>query len=818
MSFDHSITLPHRALSRHLRGILCGCLIAMPLLNSVHAQDLVASSAPAARRVDIAAGPLPLVLSQFAGTQGVTLSFDAAQLGSATSNGLHGVYTAQQGFDALLAGSGWQATVDRRGIYSLVHASQSTAGARAAAPAAATQAGSAPGTTTLSTIQVTAESQNATTEGSGSYTTRALTLGKGEYSMREIPQSVSVITRQRMDDQNINDIKDAMTQTTGVTVQGNANPYLNNSYYARGYALEAELDGIPSSGSLNVGAPQFDMSMYDRIEIIRGSAGLLEGSGEPGGLVNFARKRPTADTQVSGSLSVGSWNQFHGDLDVSGSLNQDKTLQGRMVIADTDNDEFYDHSHHESRMLYGIVEYHLGASTLLSLSGTVQHDETHGILSAIPAYSTGQLLDLSPSTNPFPDWTRSNQNTREAFAELDHFFDGGWRMRASARYRSSDTDARYIGLPGPVDAETGEVQYFPAADNTRFSWISADANASGPFELFGRTHQLMVGMNYDEVKTQDQYSNEPWGSTDFFQLVQLPQPSIPLVGNYQTRTEQYGIYGQARFSITDPFTFVLGGRVSNYHSFSGNADYGTTPDMPRDPGGVDHKFTPYAGLIYTLNSQISLYGSYSQIFVPQSELTASGSPLPPRTGDQYEIGAKGEFYDGKLNASMALFNLKDRNRAYYSSDIFFYSAAGEVRMNGAEAEIGGSPMPGWDLSAGYTYLDPHYRTEQDEANLSAITPRHNAKIWSNYHFQGEALRKFNIGAGLLASSGWTSGNVHAPGYATASLQVGYRIDPHWNVTATIDNALDRRYYQSFYAAGGFYGAPRSFMLTVRAKY
>lgn len=816
MSSSRAHRLRHQALYTHLRALLCGCLASAPLLMPAYAQD---APQAAARRVDVAAGPLARVLSQFAGMEGVALSFDASQLPS-SSNGLHGVYTTQQGFDELLAGSGWRATAGSQGIYSLVRApvpsSASPASSTPVPPA--TKASNQTDATTLGAIQVTAESQNATTQNSGSYTTRAVTLGKSEYSLREIPQSVSVVTRQRMDDQNLIDVKGAMTQTTGITVETNANPYLNNAYYARGYALAAELDGIPSSGSLDVGAPQFDLAMYDRIEVIRGSAGLLEGSGEPGGLVNFARKRPTADTEMSGSVSVGSWGQVHSDFDISGALNSDKSLQGRMVIADTDGDAFYDHSRHESQMLYGIVEYHLGPSTLLSLSGTVQHDETHGIMSAIPAYSTGQLLDVSPTTNLFPDWTKSNQNTREGFAELDHFFDGGWRMRVSARYRSTDTDARYLGIDSDIDPATSEVSYFPAADNTRFNWLAADANASGPFELFGRTHQLLVGVNYDEAKSRDQYSNEPDGTLDIFQLAQLPPLPTPLVGDYRTRTEQYGAYGQARFSLADPLTFVVGGRVTNYHQFSGNADYGTTPDMPRSPGGVDHKFTPYAGLIYDVSREISLYASYSQIFVPQSELTASGTPLPPRTGDQYEIGSKGEFFDGKLNASVALFDLKDRNRAYYSSDIFFYSAAGEVRMSGAETEIAGSPLPGWDLSAGYTYLDPHYRTEQDEANLSAITPRHNAKLWSNYHFQGDTLRGFNLGAGLIASSGWDSGNVHVPGYVTASLQVGYRIDPHWNITATVDNALDRHYYQTFYAAGGFYGAPRSVMLTLRGKY
>ncbi|WP_430390227.1 TonB-dependent siderophore receptor [Dyella sp. 20L07] len=797
------------------KALVLACALACAFASSpVFAQS--GEPAGALKRYDISAGALPKALVEFAEGAGAVLSFSASDLGSRQAAGLHGEYSIQGGFDALLAGSGWQAHRNSDGSYVLSRA-PATAAVPTQAATGATSAKPAE-TTNLAAVHVTADSKDATTAGTGSYTTRAVTLGKSEHALRDIPQSVSVLTRQRLDDQNIHDISEAMAQTTGVTTQVNNNPYLNNQYFARGYALSTELDGVPSTGSLNVGAPQFDLAMYDRIEVIRGSAGLLEGSGEPGGLVNFARKRPTADAEVSGSLSLGSWNDRHLDLDVGGPLTASGDLRGRAVVAGTDQDQSYGDSSRRSDMVYGILEYDLGPSTLLSLSGTVQRDGSRGILSAIPAYSTGELLELSAHDNPYPGWSNTNQTTREGFAELNHYFDNGWRTRASLRYRTSQNDAEYVGTYGGIDPATNETNYFPAADHTTFKWAAADINASGPFDLFGRTHQLLFGVNYDRLKSQDEYSNLAGGVIDFFDLVNLPKPDFPLVGNYQVRTVQYGAYGQARFSISDPLNVIVGGRVSHFQQYVGIGDFGTQPSMPESPGGVDHKFTPYAGVTYDVSKAVTLYTSYSQIFVPQAQLTASGTPLPPREGKQFEIGAKGSFMDGKLNASVAAFQLNDRNRAYYSSDIFFYSAAGEVTIKGVETEIAGSPLPGWDITAGYTYLDPQFRTDQDEANLSAVTPKHNAKLWSNYHFQGSALKNFNVGVGVLASSSFRSGNVSVPGYATVAAQLGYRIDPHWSMSIDLRNLLDHKYYQTFGGSGGYYGEPRAVMFTVRARY
>ncbi|WP_454691404.1 TonB-dependent siderophore receptor [Achromobacter aloeverae] len=777
-----------RALSTGLTAVAAAFMLAViPPAHAAPADD-------AQVYVDIAAQPLGAALIQLANQFSLSLAYSPDIVAGRNAPPVAGKLTVDQALRRLLAGSGIEFKRDGRNL-------------------SLSRGAAAPDATTLSTVTVTAESADARTEGTGSYTTRNVTLGKGETPLLDIPQSVSVVTRQRMDDQNMTTIRDALRQATGITTRINDNPYLNNQYFARGYALSSELDGVPSYGSLNVGAPQFDLAMYDRIEIIRGSAGLLEGSGEPGGLVNFARKRPTADFQASGSISAGSWDFYHSDLDVSGSLNQSQSLRGRAVIAGTDQNHFYGNSNAQSAMLYGIVEYDIDPSTLLSVSGTVQRDVRKGIMSQLPAYSDGSLLDISPKTNPFPDWTRAHQNTEEGFIELNHYFQNDWKARASFRYRHSDNNVKYLGVSSSVDPTDNTASYFPAADKTSFGWAGADVNFSGPFQLFGRTHRLLIGANYDRLDSKDNYSNVDGGTIDFDELVHLPEPALPYTGIYKVRTEQFGVYGQGRFQILDPLTLVVGGRVSNYKEYVGIGDYGTTPDMEKSPGAVSHKFTPYAGLIYKVTPDTSLYASYSDIFVPQSQLSASGSPLPPRSGRQYEAGVKSSLFDGRLNASAAIFKLQDRNRAYYVSDVFYYRAAGRVDMNGFEAEITGSPLPGWDLSAGYTYLDPHYETEQDD--LSMITPRHNVKLWSNYRFrQGTALEKFNVGAGILASSPLKNGTADTPGYVTASLQVGYQFNPRTSATLTVDNVLGKTYYQSI----GYYGNPRSVMLALRTRF
>ncbi|MDE1146584.1 MAG: TonB-dependent siderophore receptor [Azospirillaceae bacterium] len=769
----------------------------------------------AERRFDIPAQDLAPALVIFGAQSGLQVTVDGALIRTARTAGVAGGYAPLDALARLLAGSGF--TYSPAGTNTVLIVPAPKAGDTALQLGTLKVEGSADATT--------GGNDAARSEGTHDYAAHAATVaGKMPLTLREIPQSVSVVTRQQLDDQNLFTIEDAMRYVPGITVATNGNPYLGSQYYARGYALSSEYDGVPSTASLDTGNPQFDLAIYDRIEVLKGSAGLLQGSGEPGGVVNFARKHPLDTFQVSGGFAAGSWNDFHGDADITGPLNASGTIRGRAVVAGQDQDFFYQGSHARAGTAYGIVDADLTPDTLLSVSATLQQNNRQGISQGLPSYTDGQLLDVSRSFNADPDWTRGNQTTQEFFGELTHKFDSDWQVQGSLRYRDTNSVVRYAATQSGVDPATNTADYGTSIDRTNYSWLAADVNATGSFHLLGRTHQLLIGANYDKTESKDQYGGSSFSGVDIFGPLFADPHDVP-TGDYRTATEQYGVYGQVRLSLLDPLTAVLGGRLTHYRASSGNGDYGSAVAMTESPGATDHKATPYAGLIYDLTPEVSLYASYADVFVPQTSTTASGGSLPPRSGEQYEVGAKAALMDGKLNISGALFDLQDNHRAYnYPVGSFFYIATGEVETKGAEVEVSGSPLPGWDLTAGYTYLDAQYAkdaTQQGQAYNAAVTPHHNFKLWSSYRFTGGPLDRFNVGGGVLASSSLTgSDGVRAGGYAVFSGQVGYKLDDHWQASLTVNNITDRRYYQTVTWSGSnnYYGDPRNMLFSVRMTY
>jgi len=278
-------------------------------------------------------------------------------------------------------------------------------------------------------------------------------------------------------------------------------------------------------------------------------------------------------------------------------------------------------------------------------------------------------------------------------------------------------------------------------------------------------------------------------------------------------------------------TLVLGGRATNFKAKSRNVSP-STQSAWRDGAQANNQFTPYGGLIVDVTRQISLYGSYADIFVPQTQLKADGNALDPRVGKQYEVGSKGEFFDGRLNASLAFFNIRDKNRAYRdpaypAASTPYYLNAGEIESKGWEAEVSGSPMAGLELMAGYTRLETRYlsdRTLQGK-EYSIQSPRDSLKLWANYRFNQDSLRGLNLGLGTIVSSGAGSSrgnrNVETQGgYAVVNALVGYQIDKNYSVSLAANNLFDRNYYATVgtFTAYNFYGEPRNLMLTFRARY
>lgn len=797
----------------------------MGALGATFATGTHAQQQAPARAYDIPSGPLTTVLARFVGESGIFLAGTGEAAQGKSSPGLRGSYTPEEGLAALLSGTGLDTTRTSSGTYVL-----------RVVPAPARGA-SALQDSSLPEVKVTAQSaRDATSEGRNSYAARAATIGKLPLSLREIPQSVTVITRQRMDDQNLISVTEALRNTTGVIATGY---FGQETPSARGYAMSEQHDGVPQQGGSSGLAP--DLDIYDRVEILRGASGLLSGSGEPGGTVNYVRKRPQHEFALSGTVSAGSWNNRRAEFDVAGPLNSEGTLRGRAVGVYQERDFFYDVAHLQRGTAYLAVEYDLTPRTTAGLSYAALK-RTGESYWGLPTYLDGRFIE---DRSAYVGLDRSYlMKVDDALIDLKHRFDNGWEAKGTLSWRMHDFDGYGAYGSTGLDQATGLGNMMIGRIQSQTRREGLDVNVGGPVRLFGHTHTLLAGYN----KARQDYIGgsryvaatgvDMLNTHDFGALT--PQN---ITSESQTVTVQSGFYGMARVKVADPLTVVLGARWTDYLSRS-RAVVPTAGAWTTSKANANNEFSPYGGVIWDATKQVSLYASYADIFVPQTQTAINGNTLDPRVGEQLEAGVKAAFLDGALNASFAVFRIRDENRAMIDADNIgcggtvtgtCYVAAGLVQSDGWEAEISGSPLPGWDLSAGYTYNETKYARDSTAANVgqpfNTQTPRQLLRLWSQYRFNDAwldgALKGWNVGAGVQAQSGVYSGTTTAtvkrreqPGYAVTSLQIGYRVDAHWSASLAVNNLFDRHYYQLVGGTGfaNLYGDPRNVMLTVKGRF
>lgn len=659
-----------------------------------------------------------------------------------------------------------------------------------------------------------------------SYASDASVGGKEVVTMREIPQSVSVITQQRIADQKLVTVADALNQVIGISVI--SNDTTQSQYRSRGYSLGVSHDGVPSYNALS-GYQQIDLAAYERVEVLRGPAGVFSGTGDPGGVVNLVRKRAKKDFAVSGSVSVGSWSNRAAQADVTGALNEDGSVRARAVVSLNDREYFYARSDTRKWMAYGTVEWDITPASTLSVAATVQDDKTNVPFSGLPAWTTGGLLKVSRSTNPYPDWNRYEWHTEDLLAELTHRFDNRWTATLRLN-RREQTFFFKDGYPTTgVNPVTGTLNYARRERDYEYEREAVDVFLSGPFALFGREHRALVGYNRDSLLTS-------WAGVNASAVTNVPFGRWDLVGDFdlpynlgaQNDTRQSGFYGQLRLSLADPLTVLVGARVSDFRVRTRNVAPAAPTSWVTSTNKTDGELTPYAGVVFDLNKQISLYGSHAEIFVPQTQLKTGGGTLDPRVGRQYEVGAKGAFFEGALNASLAFFNLRDQNRAYADpSNPGFFLNRGEVESKGWEVEVVGSPAPGWEVQAGYTRLETRYLKDRNNQGLAFDTwePRHMIKLWGVKRFSEGTLAGWSIGAGANAYSGTKAGNgtsaVRSQGrFAVVNAVLSYRIDKYLILSLNANNLFDTHYYTRLGGLNTYntYGDPRNFALTLRAQY
>lgn len=774
----------------------------------------LASAQEAQRSYAIAAGPLGAVLSRFASESGVVLSFDARLTENKHSPGLQGSYNLEQGFAQLLQGNDLQVTRSDNGDYILLPRG-------------------ADGAVELGATSINSTGLGATTEGTGSYTTGVTsTATKMNLSIRETPQSVSVITRQRMDDQQLNSMTDVLNQTPGITMSQDGGQRYN--IYARGSAINTyQLDGVTTTQenqTRNMPSTLLDMTLYDRVEVVRGATGLMTGAGEPGAVVNLVRKRPTRDFQAHVQGGVGSWDFYRSEADVSGPLTDSGNLRGRMVAAKQENGSFRDWYKQKKDILYGVLETDLSDTTLVRFGIDYQKLKATGNPGVPLLFTNGQQTRFSRSTSSGARWMYDEFETTNYFVNVEQQLANDWQLTLAANYMKADRD----NYNGSFQTSSGRAFLNQATGAATMLRYDADAEQvqkgldltlQGPFRLGGRTHEFIAGFNYQDYRNDHVGYDIGVSTVNFYTWDNyLPRPTeTGEIGEIFTiDSRQKGSYVAFRFNLVDDLNLIVGARSSDYRY---DYYYGSPGSDPQITNMREHgEVTPYAGLVYDLTPEQSVYASYTDIFKPQSNQDKTGAVLEPIVGSNYELGWKGEFFGGRLNANAAVYLVKRDNLAVLDAGEVVpgsgndaYKAAKGAETKGIDLEISGEVLPGLNLQAGYSYS-----RSEDASGERLLTqlPMDTLRLWTTYRLP-DAWNRLTVGGGVSWNASTSlyysryNARVTQDDYSVASLMARYQVTDKLAATMNLNNLFDEKYYSGIGGSVGHYGDPRNASLNLR---
>ncbi|MED5388619.1 MAG: TonB-dependent siderophore receptor [Pseudomonadota bacterium] len=642
-------------------------------------------------------------------------------------------------------------------------------------------------------------------------------------SLKETPQSVTVVTRTKMDDFGQYTVNDVLENTTGVTVQ---RAETDRTYYtSRGFDItNFQYDGLGLPLSYGIARGQQDTAIFERVEIIRGANGLMTGVGNPSATVNFVRKRATADNRGSVSLTGGSWNTYRGDVDLSGSLTSDQKVRGRLVTAYRDGESYLDRYEKERGVFYGTVEADLTDNTLLTLGYSYQNDNAGSPLwGSLPLYyQDGGATDYDVSTSTSADWSYWNHNRRNAFVELKQQFDNGWEAKGVYTYRKLEGTAKLFYVYGVPDRNDNGLFAYPSLYDNQERQEIYDLMARGPFEVGGRTHELVVGLNQakGEIEELSDYGfgiGTPLTPDEAFGGSFAERPFGAAYDGSEWEDRYRSAYLATRLSLAEPLTLVAGTRYLDVES-EGVGYSGTS----RKSSASEN--TPYVGLIFDITDQHSLYASYTNIFTPQTELGADGGRLDPIEGNNTEMGVKSDWFSGRLNTSLVAFQTEQSNLAEVANpgaapSQQFHKGV-DVDSYGYEAEVSGELSRGWMLTAGYTWLEVE---DEDGDEIKKEIPRELIRLATTY--RPAALEKLKLGMSLNWQDSISRERTFDPGnktrqgsYTLVNLIAGYDFTDQLSATLRVNNVTDEKYLTTLRWDQGYYGAPRNANVSVNYKF
>jgi len=729
---------------------------------------------------------------------------------------LRGRHSIQQGLEHLLRGTGLQAVRQGASGYVL-------------------QPGSAFDVVQLQPMSVIgAEVQDANGQSDAGYRAiQSATASKTNTSVLEIPRSISVVTRRRMDDQKSQTLTEVLGYVPGIFAPPFAagDGQAGDLFFIRGFNATDYGYGLLRDG-LRVQGNRYDTTSepfgLERVEVFRGPTSILYGENAPGGVVNLVSKRPTVDSRGEVQLSYGTHDRRQLGVDVSGPLNEGGSVLGRMVVLGRKSDTQVDHQPDDRLYLAPSLTLNFDDANALTLLGTYQRDRT---LIELGYPAAGTLLrhpngKIDPSTLlGNPDWDDFERETWTLGYEYSHRFNESWQFRQNSRYMQSRIDRREM-WPGNLDnAGFGTNVINTAYDReNRSIAYSLDNQVEGNFKLAEVDNTLLVGASLDRTSFNQNWNAGFGGIVNVFDPVYTGSPvTSTAVQNALLEQRLYGLYTQLQSRI-DNWVFLLGGRYDRVNSSYRNK--AGTLNAPADLDYWDGQLTWQAGLMYQFDNGVSPYLSYSTAYNPTQQVSSTSGPLDPTTSEQYEAGVKYEPKGWNTTVSASIYDLRKKDDSLYDSVVGDYRNIGRSRAKGVELEVSSDLTDNFNLTSAYTYTDSRITKDApgsllEDRQITGV-PRNQASIWATYRFLDGGLKGLRIGGGVRhfdSTFAYTSpalyGKLDTGDVTLVDAALGYSINEQWSAELNARNVLDKEYVAGCNNAGRCYwGEERTLLATL----
>ncbi|MCE0496117.1 TonB-dependent siderophore receptor [Vibrio salinus] len=627
----------------------------------------------------------------------------------------------------------------------------------------------------------------------------------------KIPQSVQVLPRQLIEDQGAREITDLYRSISGLSAY-------NYSYVTfRGFRQDETLfDGVRGNPFEGFSIPQ--LFNIERVEVLKGPTAALNGGGEPGGVINYVTKKPTADTQRKVSVTGGNEDFASGSVELSGSANKQQTQRYRIGVYQDHENPSRKNTDVRNRIIDLGYEIDVSDYTTIGLQfmDVQQHNGGYR-LRGIPVDDSGNFLtDTDWNANEASDYQTLDAQVYQA--RVDHYFNDNWNGNLTLRYYENTEKQRYHEPNGLVDTDSDGIYDETKRQLRDQLWEHKAGSMTGNLIANYGDHTVLMGADYYQLNTHYVYyrgNATNLSLTDPVYDEDTGSVSTSLNKETKTRSERYGVYLQDQWDITSKLNLVSGLRWDGFSDHIDDLKNNSTDDYTG--GGLSYRL----GSTYELTGDFHPYAVIATGFVPQDAAKqggASGGPFDPEESLMKEIGVRSYWLDNRVNVNLAAYHIIKENVLQEDpEDSDKYVAYGKVRSQGIEMDMLADITEDWAANLSYAYNDTRVKQAYDGISRTVGTrfanaPHHQLGAWTRYD-----VVALNSSVGFGAS------------YVSEQLsQDGQRVKPYtiydaswqtkiedWTVQLNVKNLFDKEYAISGFLerTGHFVGEGRRIYLT-----